>query len=62
MSGLFLVAESSGDLIFAPKIFFCAGIGLKWGVFLPFMGPRLRLIFLSIFDEMFLQEVEDLFF
>jgi hypothetical protein len=38
MSGLFLVAESSGDLIFAPKIFFCAGIGLKWGVFCHLWG------------------------
>ena len=62
MSGLFLDAGSSSDLRFALTNFSGAVIGLKGGVFCHFWGSKLRLIFFSIFDEIFLQEVKDLFF
>ena len=45
MSALFLDAGSSGVLRFALYKFFGAVIGLKWGVFCHFGGPKLRLIY-----------------
>jgi hypothetical protein len=62
MSTLFLDGGSGGDLRFALQNCFDAVKGLKWGVFCHFWRPKLRLIFLKIFDEISLQEVKELFF
>jgi hypothetical protein len=40
MSAMLLDAESSGYFRFAPKQFFCAVIGLKWGVYAIYGGQN----------------------
>ena len=43
------------------KIFWCS-YRAKMGCFLPFLGAKIETHILSIFDDIFLQEVKDLFF